>query len=268
MFRKRFYYLLQIQYLGFRYHGWQKQPNVNTLQRMTERTISYVLEHKNFKVLAAGRTDAKVSANEAYIELFVDHNPLETISFFKLLNENLPQDIRALSIQETDEQFNIIQHPKIKEYIYLFTFGEKFHPFSAPFMYNVMEPLDISIMKVAAKLFEGRHNFRSYCHRPNENTILEGEILVCEIIINDLYTASFFPKESYMLRVKGEGFKRNQIRLMMGALLDLGKGKIDIDFIKDTLDSDKEEVVLEHIVPGSGLILNAVMLIEEDDIKR
>lgn len=263
MFRKRFYYIIQLQYLGFRYHGWQKQPNVNTLQRMVERTINYVLETKDFKVLAAGRTDAKVSANEAYIELFVDHTPLELKDFFDLFNQNLPQDIRAISIQETDEQFNIIQHPKIKEYIYLFTFGKKFHPFSAPFMYNITEDLNIDLMVTAAKLFEGKHNFRSYCHRPNENTIVHGEIIQCEIVKNTLYTASFFPEESYLLRVKGEGFKRNQIRLMMGALLDLGKGKIDIDFIKQTLDPDREKITLEHIVPGSGLILNSVTLKNE-----
>lgn len=260
MFRKRFYYLIQLQYLGFRYHGWQKQPTVNTLQRMVERTINYVLDHKDFKVLAAGRTDAKVSANEAYIELFVDHESIELKAFFTLLNKNLPQDIRALNIQETDERFNIIQHPKIKEYLYLFSFGAKFHPFSAPFMYNITEELDIDSMMEAAKLFEGKHNFRSYCHRPNPNTIVEGEIIKCEIIKNELYTASFFPDESYMLKVRGEGFKRNQIRLMMGVLLDLGKATIDLDFIKRTLDPKADEIVLEHIVPGSGLILNSVVL--------
>ncbi|MEW7291848.1 tRNA pseudouridine synthase A [Aquimarina sp. 2304DJ70-9] len=260
MFRKRFYYLIQLQYLGFRYHGWQKQPKVNTLQRMVERTINYVLDSNDFKILAAGRTDAKVSANQAYIELFVDHDPLDLDVFYPLFNQNLPQDIRAICIEETDEHFNIIQSPKIKEYLYLFSFGSKFHPFCAPFMYNVAEELNITLMQEAARLFEGKHNFRSYCHRPSENTILEGEITHCEIKRNDLYTASFFPKESYLLQVKGEGFKRNQIRLMMGALVDLGKGKINIDFIKKTLNPNAEEIVLEHIVPGSGLILNSVEL--------
>ncbi len=260
MFRKRFYYLIKLQYLGFRYHGWQKQPTVNTLQRMVERTIAYVLEHKDFKVLATGRTDAKVSANQTYIELFVDHNPVDLPSFFSLFNKNLPQDIKALDIQETDEHFNIIQHPKVKEYLYLFAVGEKFHPFCAPFMYNIVEDLNITLMQEAARLFVGKHNFRSYCHRPSENTILEGEIKHCEIKKNEVYTANFFPKESYLLQVKGEGFKRNQIRLMMGVLIDLGKGKIDLDFIKRTLDPNAEEIVLEHIVPGSGLILNSVEL--------
>ncbi len=258
MFNKRYYYIIELQYLGFRYHGWQKQPTVNTLQRMVERTVAYVLKHKNFKVLATGRTDAKVSANQTFIELFVDDTSLELDDFFVVFNENLPQDIRALTIKETDKNFNIIQSPKIKEYIYLFSYGEKFHPFCAPFMYNLKDVLDIELMKKAAKLFVGKHNFRSYCHRPSEHTKLEGEITYCEIRKNDVYTANFFPKESYLLAVKGEGFKRNQIRLMMGALIDLGKGKIDFDFIEKTLDPNAEEIVLEHIVPGSGLILNTV----------
>ena len=125
-------------------------------------------------------------------------------------------------------------------------------------MYNIQEELDIRAMIKAAQLFEGKHDFRSYCHRPSENTITHGEIMHCAIERNEIYKANFFPKESYLLRVKGEGFKRNQIRLMMGVLLDLGKRKINIDFIKETLDPTADKITLEHIVPGSGLILNTV----------
>ena len=78
-----------------------------------------------------------------------------------------------------------------------------------------------------------------------------------------IYTANFFPENSYVLRVKGAGFKRNQIRLMMGVLFDLGSGKVTLDFIKKTLDPTQEKITLEHIVPGSGLILNEVRFLEE-----
>lgn len=260
MFRKRFFYLIRLQYLGFRYHGWQKQPKVNTLQRMVERTLQYVIGHNDFKILAAGRTDSKVSANEALVELFVENTPLEVNDFFLAFNHNLPQDIRALDVKEIDENFNIIKHPKMKEYLYLFAHGVKFHPFSAPFMYNIQDNLDIKAMKQAARLFEGDHNFRSYCYRPSENTIVNGTISSCEIIENTIFTANFFPEKSYLLKVRGEGFKRNQIRLMMGVLIDLGKGKISIDFIRKTLNPEEEKITLEHIVPGSGLILNSVVL--------
>lgn len=259
MQRKRYFYLLELQYLGFRYHGWQEQPEVLTVERMLKRTLSYILEKKRFKVIAAGRTDAKVSVNQTFVELFIEDFPLDMDSFFALLNENLPQDIRALDIFETDAGFNIIGHPKSKEYLYLFSFGEKNHPFSAPFMVHIPGNLMIELMWEGAKLFEGKHDFRSYCFKPTEHTQTEGEIELCEVVENTVYSANFFPKKSYLLRVRGKGFKRHQIRLMMGALIDLGLGKTDLAFLQRTLQPENG-IVLEHIAMASGLILNKVEL--------
>ncbi|WP_010178511.1 tRNA pseudouridine synthase A [Aquimarina agarilytica] len=259
MMRKRFYYLIEIQYLGFRYHGWQKQPEVNTIQRMLERTLKYVLDDGvKFKTLSVGRTDAMVSARQSYVELFVDTISLDLEEFFPLLNINLPPDIRALSIKETTKDFNIIQHPKVKEYQYLFAVGDKFHPFCAPFMVNIQEELNIPLMQQAAKLFEGAHDYWSYAHRSNEKTITEGVITHCSLEINEQYKANFFPEKTYILTVKGAGFKRNQIRLMMGVLFDLGKGEIDLDFVKRTLQPQEYRIKLEHIAQASGLFLNKV----------
>ncbi|WP_205589260.1 tRNA pseudouridine synthase A [Mesonia aquimarina] len=259
MQRKRFFYLVKLQFLGFRFHGWQKQPDVITVERMVERTLAYVLQRKNFKLIAAGRTDAKVSVNQTYVELFVDEVPLNLDEFLPEFNNNLPPDIRALEVSETDKSFNIIQHPKTKEYLYFFAFGEKFHPFCAPFMVFHKSQLDIELMKKGAKLFEGSHDFWSYTFKPSENTITEATIAHCELKENSIYTANFFPEKSYVLVVKGAGFKRHQIRLMMGALFDLGNGKIDLEFIKKTLDANNK-IKLEHIAQSSGLLLNSVSL--------
>ena len=259
MQRVRYYYLIKLQFLGFRFHGWQKQPDVITVERMVERTLAYVLDRKKIKLIAAGRTDSKVSVNQAYVELFIDEKPLELAEFLPLFNDNLPPDIRALEISETDKNFNIIQHPKVKEYLYFFAFGEKFHPFCAPFMVFFKENLDIELMKKGARLFEGEHDFRSYTFKPTEHTITQGKIEHCSLEENKIYTANFFPEKSYVLKVRGEGFKRHQIRLMMGALFDLGSGKITLDFIKKTLDASNN-IKLEHIAQPSGLILNSVEL--------
>ncbi len=259
MQRKRFYYLIELQYLGFRYHGWQKQPDVNTVERMLERTLAYVLKDRKFKVIAAGRTDAKVSVNQTFVELFLEKEAIDTDSFFEELNYNLPPDIRALSVKETNKDFNIIQSPKSKEYCYFFAYGKKMHPFAAPFMAFIREDLDIEIMQKAAKLFVGKHDFKAYAFRRNSNTITTGEIETCELIENTIYKANFFPKKSYVLKIKGAGFKRHQIRLMMGILIDLGRGDVDVDFVKQTLNP-KKDIRLEHIAPASGLVLQNVTL--------
>jgi tRNA pseudouridine38-40 synthase len=181
----------------------------------------------------------------------------DEIAFLEAFNYNLPQDIRALGIREVDETFNIINHSKVKEYQYLFTFGEKCHPFCAPIMTTILDPLDIEAMKVGAKLFEGENYLKSYCYKPTDQGVYTRTILTCELIENTIYTANYFPKTSYILRVRGKGFMRNQIRLMMGTLIDLGKGKLTLQDIKDSLQPNSN-VKMHYIAPASGLILKRI----------
>ncbi|WP_194767528.1 tRNA pseudouridine synthase A [Tamlana sp. I1] len=254
---KKYFYVFNIQYLGYRFHGWQKQPDVKTLHLMVDRTLNYILEGKPFKSLSSGRTDAMVSAECAAFELFLQEPIEDQEAFLELFNYNLPQDIRALSIREVDAKFNIINNSKIKEYLYLFAFGEKCHPFCAPIMTTILDDLDIELMKKGAKLFEGEHFVRSYCYKPTDNGIYTREILTCEIVENTIYTANYFPEKTYILRVRGKGFMRNQIRLMMGTLIDLGKGKLTLEDIRVSLLPDST-VKMEYIAPASGLILNKI----------
>lgn len=253
---KNYYYLIEFQYLGFRYHGWQKQPEVKTVQGMVEKTVNYILGHDTFKTLSASRTDAMVSANQSAFELFL-REPIDANQMLEDLNINLPPDIRALSIQEVDQKFNIIQHAKEKEYLYLFSFGQKNHPFCAPFMTYVTDNLDIDLMKQGAKLFEGTHDFRRYCYKPSELTKYDRSILVSEIVPNDLYTANFFPAKSFIYRVKGTGFMRHQIRIMMQTLFRLGKGEVKLEEIKESLAGVNYEL-MNGIAPSSGLMLHGV----------
>jgi tRNA pseudouridine38-40 synthase len=257
---KSFFYLINIQYLGYRFHGWQKQPDLKTLHLMVDRTLNFILEGKPFKSLGSGRTDAMVSAECAAFELFLEEPIEDLIAFLDLFNHNLPQDIRATNIQEVDKKFNIIKNSKIKEYIYLFTYGEKCHPFCAPIMTTFLDDLDIELMKQGAKLFEGEHFFKSYCFRATDNGIYNREILTCEIVENTIYTANYFPKKTYILRVRGKGFMRNQIRLMMGTLINLGKGNLSLSDIEQSL-LPESDIKMEYIAPASGLILNNIEFI-------
>ncbi len=257
MFEKRYYYLITCQYLGYRFHGWQKQPHVKTVHLMIDKTLNFILEGKRFKTLGSGRTDAMVSANEAAFELFIYHEIEDLDAFLDLFNHNLPQDIRALTISKVDADFNVIQDSKIKEYLYVFAHGNKFHPFCAPVITTILDALDVETMKLGAKLFEGEHYFKSYCYKPTDNGIYNREILTCEIVKNTLFTASFFPEESFILRVKGKGFMRNQIRLMMGVLIELGKGEKSLDDISKSL-TENNQISIHYIAPASGLILNKI----------
>lgn len=257
MGKEKFFYLVHFQYLGFRYHGWQRQPGVKTVQEMVEKTVQFVLDHDRFKVLAAGRTDAKVSAEQAAFELFLEE-PVDTDWLLTSLNENFPNDIRATEIREVDASFNIIQSPRIKEYIYIFSSGGKNHPFCAPLMVYIREKLDILAMQEAAGLFVGRHDFRAFCHKPNDKTETIREIINAEVLKNTLYEASFFPRESWVFKVSGHGFLRHQVRLMMGALFAVGIGELAQESIASALRGESDEP-LAYMAPQSGLILQKII---------
>lgn len=252
--KKNYFYLIEVQYLGFRYHGWQRQPEVKTVQEMIERTLRFILQDKPFKILGASRTDAMVSANQAAFELFLQE-PEQEDQVLIDLNENLPADIRAVSIKRVDERFNVIQHAKEKEYLYLFSYGEKNHPFAAPYLTNIHADLDIGLMKEGAGLFKGIHNFKSYCYKPKKDTQFVREILVSEVVENTMWKANFFPAESFIYRVRGMGFMRNQIRLMMGKLFRLGKHEICLSDIVASLKEPSESTEY-YIAPASGLMLH------------
>jgi tRNA pseudouridine38-40 synthase len=183
--------------------------------------------------------------------------PLDVDYFFKEFNRNLPLDIRATKIEETDADFNVIQSPKIKEYMYLFAFGEKCHPFTASILSSFMEALDIHLMMEGAKLFRGKHNFKKYCTKPSEKTEFERTIDVSFIEENTFFKANFFPEISWVYHIHSKGFMRNQIRLMMGQLIRLGKGEISLEDIRQSLH-DPDDISLDYIAPPSGLILNKV----------
>ena len=250
------YYIIHLQYLGFRFHGWMKQPGVKTVELMVEKTVTHVLGHGDFKILGSSRTDAMVSANHSAFELFI-REPLDVDGFLREFNLNLPNDIRAIKIEETHKDFNIIKGPRIKEYIYLFSFGEKCHPFSAPFIASFSYDLDIEVMKKGAALFLGKHNFIRYCTKPGPGTQFEREILVSEISENKMFKANFFPKTSYALTLCSKGFLRHQVRLIMGQLLELGQGKIRLSDIAQSL-TGQDHHPLRSIAPPSGLILNKI----------
>ena len=251
-------YLFIIQFLGFRYSGWQKQPGQKTIESMLQKTLQFVLPDREFKILGAGRTDAKVSALAAAFELFLEDHPLDNADqFIENFNSNLPPDIKALKCIEVNKKFNIIKDCLEKEYIYFFSHGTKNHPFSAPYITAVQEKLDIDLMRTGASLFIGEHNFKAYTTRDKEKSQFHRTIISCEIMENDLLKANFFPDESYMLKIKANGFMRYQVRMIMAVLFKLGKKQTDLAEIKASLEPGYKKL-LTDVAPGSGLILRSL----------
>lgn len=252
----KYFYLIHIEFLGFRYHGWQKQPNHKSVHGMIDKTFDFIFKHSNYRTLGCGRTDAKVSADDFAVELFTTERQ-ELAQLLKRLNHNLPTDIRAKFIKEVDASFNVIQSARTKEYHYYFSSGEKSHPFNAPFIYDFGKKLDIAKMKEAVSYFKGIHNFKRYASKPSPETIFEREIISANIESNTKFTGQFAPENAYVFRVKSKGFMRYQVRLMMGALVEVGRGVWSLDDLKETLQN-YEGTQVKHVAPSSGLVLHKV----------
>ena len=121
-------------------------------------------------------------------------------------------------------------------------------------MANFPGELDLELMKRGAALYLGDHDFRAYTPKSERAKDCRREIHSIEIVENRLLEASFFPKTSYLLRVEGPGFLRYQIRMIMGALVKLGSGKMSLEGLKRTLEPGNS-IELDSIAPGSGLLL-------------
>jgi tRNA pseudouridine38-40 synthase len=254
--RFQHFYLIELQYLGFRLHGWQFQKGLKTVQGFLERTIKFVLgEQTAFKIMGSGRTDAMVSALSSYFELFLE-NPIDEICFFRDFNANLPADLKLLSWKKVDSKFNILHNVEHKTYNYFFASGEKQHPFSAPFLTCIHEELDVPLMKKGAALFEGVHDFVHYCYRPIATKETMRTLHSCKIVENTELKANFFPEQTYILEIVGKGFMRYQIRLMMGALFLLGRNEINLTQIDESLKGNTE-IFKKASAPASALMVKS-----------
>lgn len=258
--RWKHFYIFRIEFLGFRFHGWQKQPDQITVQGMIDKTFNFIFQEKEFKTLGAGRTDGMVSATDFAFELFTKE-AIDTKTFIHLFNHNLPTDIRLKSIETTNAKFNIIQSPKIKTYAYHFSYGPKQHPYSAPFIFCFKEALDIELMKKGAVFFKGEHNFKRLTCKPSEKTILTRTIDDARIIKINSEDYPFYPINSYIFEVKASGFLRYQVRMMMAALLELGSGKIDWDGFVSYIENPEGKQIIS-IAPKSGLRLEKIEFLE------
>ncbi len=239
-------FLAVVSYDGTNYFGWQIQPNLVTVQEEIEKAISKILNTPT-KIYGSGRTDTGV---HAYNQTFhFDSDKITDIDKFRYsLNCVLPKDIYVKSITKVADDFHARFSAKEKEYMYLLNNTGEYDVFNRRYMNQFPQHLDKDLIKQGALLFNGKHDFKNFTAKEeDEDNFIR--------TINDLSVV--YENGCYIFIFKGDGFMRYMVRMIVGTLLELGLHKIDLDYIKEKLESDKRDPV-PFRADAHGLYLNKV----------
>lgn len=233
------HYRLILQYKGTRYLGWQVQPEDAglTVQGELNKALSQVAKSSDVKSMGAGRTDAGVHALGQVAKVSL---PLEIApeNLLKAINVNLPDDIRVIDSVKSDEEFFPTIHATSKEYHYRFTANRMFTAFQNDLIYNHPFDLDLEKMREACRVLIGEHDFSNFYCEGTEVSSNIRTIFACDIIKAEQGSFGMLPPH-YVFKIEGNGFLKQMVRLLMGAIWNVGRGKISIQEFRSALSATK-----------------------------
>lgn len=244
-----------LQYDGSRYDGWQKQGNTgNTIQGKLESVLEK-MTGETVEVMGSGRTDAGVHAlgQVANVRLNTEKNVREVRDY---LNQYLPDDIAVLQVEQAAERFHSRLNAIGKTYLYRMETASKKNVFERKYVYGLGEQLqgkslDLQAMRKAADILCGTHDFRSFCSKKGGKSGKKSTVRTIENI--DLRTEGTVLE----IRITGNGFLYNMVRIMVGTLIETGLGKRQPDSMKEILEA-KDRQAAGFTAPAEGLFLAEV----------
>lgn len=235
--------MLTVAYDGTNYHGWQVQPNGETIEGVLNRCLSGLMQ-ENIEVIGASRTDSGVHALEN-IAVFDTGSLIPPKKIAYALNARLPEDIRIQDSKEVDVCFHPRRCDSRKTYEYRIYNAEFPMPTMRLYSYFTYISLNVENMNEAAAYFIGTHDFKSFCSVDSqaENTVRQIEN--AEVSKSD---------NMIVIRVTGRGFLYNMVRIMAGTLMEVGRGNLkpqDIEYILEA----KDRATAGPTAPACGLTL-------------
>jgi pseudouridylate synthase I len=240
-------YKMQITYDGSNYHGWQKQENTKqTIQGILEKKLQEIFKQK-LEIQGSGRTDAGTHANQQVANFHIQ-NEFVRDEFLKTINTILPDDIKVNEITKVDDKFHSRLSVVSKEYIYYIDLGEKADVFTRKYKYHYPHKIDCSKMEEAKKHFLGTHDFRSFTSDKRKEKS-------CIRTIYDIQIER--ERNQISVRIHGNGFLYNMVRIIVGTLLEVGRGSVEVSEIENIMEA-KERINAGQTLPSNGLFLNKV----------
>ena len=233
-----------VSYDGSKFYGFQIQNKLRTVQGEIQKALKKICEEE-VTIHASGRTDAKVHGNKQVFH-FDTSRQMPEKQWKRAINHFLPNDIYILDSLFVSEDFHSRYSATKKEYHYLLSTNE-YSPFETNYIYQYGRPLDLELMKDAASIFIGEHDFASFCsYDQYGNTIRE----LYKILIEDNNGIITFT-------IVGNGFRRYMVRHIVGGLIQVGAKRIPKKRLQELLDSKGKEKCLFKAKP-QGLYLYEV----------
>lgn len=238
---------LILEYDGGAFHGWQKQPGVETAQQSLQEALSVVLREPIAHVIGSGRTDSGVHARGQVANFYCKQTP-DLHGLIVGVSSLLRGRLAVLDAEIVPDSFHALRSATRKQYSYLMLNRRGSPVLDHGRVWFIHGSLRREAMQKAATCYCGTHDFRGFrsagCAIPNTiKTIYESEL----IIDND----------HMRYRVVGSGFLYNMVRIMVGTLVDIGKGRLEADDLPGIIEG-KSRLKAGRTAPPVGLSLDRV----------
>ncbi len=240
--------LLVIAYDGTPFHGWQQQPNVRTVQGEIQASAARVLNQPVF-LAGSGRTDAGVHAAGQVANLHADTH-LSPERLMHAIGGRIPREITLIRARDVSPAFHASRCAVSKLYRYCIhnAPGRPAEHLRQRYTYHCWHPLDVQRMRAGAEHLVGTHDFAAMATRgaPRETTVRT--VLRCEV---------YRRGDEVRVDVEGTGFLYNQVRNMVGTLVEVGRGHWEPEKVAEIIAS-RDRARAGPTAPAMGLCLQWV----------
>lgn len=238
-------YFITFSYDGTRYHGWQIQPNGDSVQELLEWALSTLLR-REVNVTGAGRTDAGVHARVMVAHFDFDE-AIDCQQLCYKLNRLLPFDIAVQEVKQVSDDMHARFSATSRTYHYYI--HTKKDPFRRAYSCEIHYPLDFALMNEAGKILTTYEDFGAFCksHTDVKTTI-------CHVTEARWVQTS---ETAWYFRITANRFLRNMVRAVVGTLIDVGRGKLSIEEFRKVIEGKRRTEAGESM-PGNALFLEDV----------
>ena len=238
---------LDICYDGTRYRGWQRLSGVdNTIQGKLETALSRILGEP-IEISGSGRTDAGVHAR-GQVANFHCESDMPAGRILEELRRYLPEDIGIYSCKDCSPRFHARLNAKEKTYCYRIWNSENPCVFDRRYVAVMPEKLDVDAMKQAAEMLTGEHDFSAFCGNPKFKKTTVRYIRAIDIRRQG---------DEIQLSFTGNGFLHNMVRILVGTLIEVGRGERNPRSIPELFGGKRSDA--GFLAPAQGLCLMEVM---------